>query len=321
VTLRAFSRRRLPGDLPLLAAAVGLAALALVAPSWLGGTEGTSLPRGELLVADLRGHALVAVDLPSGEARRIELPGGPHELLPLPDGRVVASLEQAGRLAVVDVTLGAVETVETGGFPHGLAYLDGTLLVTDRAIDATRHFDIKTWRESGAVAAGSTPHAVAAGPNYVAVASAGDDTLRIDGRALPVSALPETVAVSPDGLRLAVAGAFGGRVQVFASDGASLLDVPLGDRPVRAVFSPDGRSLAVALSASGEVALVDEAGSVRRVATGGVPDGLAFDAGGTRLFVSDMAGGHVSLVELASGRVVWRAHLGESAGALLFVPR
>lgn len=30
-------------------------------------------------------------------------PGGPHELLRLPDGRIVASLEQAGALAVIEI--------------------------------------------------------------------------------------------------------------------------------------------------------------------------------------------------------------------------
>ncbi|MEZ4502254.1 MAG: YncE family protein [Dehalococcoidia bacterium] len=310
--------RRLRSELPLLAIAVGLGVLALLAPAWLK-SEPASLPSARLVVADLRGQALVVTDLPDGSVRRIELPGGPHEIVELPDGRVVASLEQAGRLAVVDLDTGAVDAVETGGFPHGLALQGGELLVTDRAIDATRRFDVATWAEVGALIGGSTPHAVVAGPDYVAIASAGDNTLRIDDRALPVSALPETVAISPDGSRLAVAGAFGGRVQWFGVDGTPLLDVPLGERPVRTVFAPDGHTLAVALSAGGEAALVGEDGSVRRVVTGGVPDGLAFDASGAWLFVSDMAGGHVSAVDVASGVAKWRARLGESAGALLLL--
>jgi DNA-binding beta-propeller fold protein YncE len=159
------------------------------------------------------------------------------------------------------------------------------------------------------------------GPDLVAVASASDNTLRIDDHSIGVSALPETVAISADGKRLAVAGAFGGRVQWFASDSTPLLDVPLGERPVRAAFSPDGRTLAVALSASGEVALVGEDGTVRRILTGGVPDGLAFDLRGGWLFASDMAAGYVSSIDLASGAVAWRARLGQSAGALLLLAR
>ena len=82
-------------------------------------------PDGRLLVADLRGRALIVVDLAqAAEPLRIALPGGPHELLELPDGRIVASLEQSGALAVVDLASGAVERIETGGLPHGRLGID-----------------------------------------------------------------------------------------------------------------------------------------------------------------------------------------------------
>ena len=88
----------------------------------------------------------------------------------------------------------------------------------------------------------------------------------------------------PEGGWGAVAGALGGVVDVVDSQGARLMRVAVGGRPVRVRYGPsggdEGELLAVALSSGGAVALVDGDGSVRRVAVGGVPGGLAVDASG-----------------------------------------
>ena len=59
--------------------------------------------------------------------------------------------------------------------------------------------------------------------------------------------------------------------------------------------------------------------AVRRVAVGGVPDGLAFDASGRFLLASDLSGGVVSVIDVADARVSARFDTGESAGALLIL--
>ena len=306
--------------LSLLAVAALVAALAASSAGGgrVDGRNGPG-PAGVLLIADLRGHELVVLDLKRPhEPRRIALPGGPHELLRLDDGRVVASLEQRGALAIVDLRAGAVETLELGGLPHGLAVHDGVLYVTDRSAGVVRRLRVAGWRELAPLAAGIWPHAVATLPDgEPVVASAGDDMLRIGERALTVSAMPETVALAPDGGRVAVAGARGGELEVFTADGAALLTVELGGRPVRLAFAPDGAVLAVALSAGRAVALIDAAGTVTRVPVPGVPDGLSFDASGRYLFASDLAGGVVSVIDVARGRVSAQFPSGESAGALL----
>jgi sugar lactone lactonase YvrE len=306
-------------EAPLFALALLLGALALALPAPAAQPSDRGI-EGTLLVADLRGQALVELDLTSGAERRIDLPGGPHELLALPDGRVVASLEQTGALAVVERASGHVAVIETGGLPHGLAYRDGTLHVTDRAIDATRRFTLRDWNELPPLAGGRTPHAVAAGPDFVAVAAAGDDALLVGDQAWPVSPLPETVAVSADGDRMAVAGALGGGLHIFAANGAPVTELALGGRPVRVIFAPDGRTVAVALSAEGRVAVIAPSGGERSFEVGGVPDGLAFDGSGRWLFVSDIAGGLVSAIDLERKTVAWRQRVGESAGALLLLP-
>lgn len=303
------------------AALASLAAALLLLALPRGTSYESSLDAGTLVAADLRGHALAVIDVRSGSTRRINLPGGPHELLRLPDGGVVASLEQAGRLAVVDLSTGAVEAVFTGGLPHGLA-LDGDrgLVFTDRAAHALRRFEVGNWCELVSVPAGELPHALAGLPQGgPLVANAAAARLSLEGTLVAQPALTESIAVSPRGDRVAVAGAADGRVLVYGLDGTPVFDVALGGRPVRLAFSPDGRTLAVALSASGRVALLDERGFARFVEVPGVPDGLAFAASGGVLFVSNMAGGDVTAVDVASGRVLASYDAGGSAGALLLL--
>ena len=211
-----------------------------------------------LLIADLRGRALVILDpMRPDAARRIPVSGGPHEVLRLPDGRVAVSLEQAGAMAVVDLDSGGVETIATGGLPHGLALqrdAEGDrLLVTDREHDSLRRFVIGgpavTWREVALTHMSGWPHAVVARDDGTfAVARARDAVLQIGGREMGVSSLPETVALSPDQARV---------------------DATVGGRTVRTIFSPDGSLVAAALSAASGVALVDREGGVRTVQRGG----------------------------------------------------
>ena len=256
-----------------------------------------------IAVADLRGHALLILDTAAPEAaRRIPLSGGPHELALLPDGRVAVSIEQSGALAVVDLDTGAIEMVPAGGVPHGLAVRDGMLHVTDREHGTVRRLRTGDWREEPAIEAGIWPHAVALLPaGGLAVGDAATSTLRIDGLALPTSELPETVAVSPDGARVATAGALGDSVEVFDHAGALLMRVPVGGRPVRVAFSPAGDQLAVALSAQGMIALVDGQGDVRRVEVGGLPDGLLYD--GERLYAGDLTSARITVIDPRAARV------------------
>jgi YD repeat-containing protein len=277
-------------------------------------------PSLRLAVADLRGHAIVILDTSSpGEVRRIAVPGGPHELVALPDGRLVVSLEQFGALAVVDPASGEAETLHVGGTPHGLAVAGGLLYVTDRSADVIRRFTVGTWYERAPIRAGTMPHVLAAREDgSLAVANAQDDTVTLGDEVRHVSHVPESIAVSAEGV-VATAGSVGGTLHLFDAAGAPLGAYELGGRPVRVQYDAAGRVLAAALSADGAVALL-ERGAVRRVVVGGVPDGLAFSADGRWLIVSDMVGGGVSVVDVQRSRLVQRWTAGQSAGALLVLP-
>ena len=200
--------RALPIVVPALAA-VALVALAL-------GWSPRSAP-DPLIVADLRGHALVVLDPSAPEAaRRIDLPGGPHELLRLPDGRVLVSLEQYGALALVDVGSGDVERIEVGGNPHGLALDGDAVLVTDRSVEQVRRFALDDWRELDPLPSSHWPHAVAVTPSgAVAVTSAEPGTVRVGDEETFVGRTTETLAVRGDGA-IAAAAATDGVVVLIA---------------------------------------------------------------------------------------------------------
>ena len=106
-------------------------------------------------------------------------------------------------------------------------------------------------------------------------------------------------------------------MHVVGWDGSFDVEAQVGGRPVRTVFSPDGSLVAAALSASSSVALVDRAGGVRTVAVAGTPDGLAFSSDGARLYAADMAGGRVTVIEVATGRALAVMPVGRSAGSLM----
>lgn len=314
-----FRPRPLDAVLVLVAAACLLVAL----PSRPAETRSLDgVAKGTLVVADLRGQALALIDVASGERRHVPLEGGPHELLRLPDGRMAVSLEQAGRVALVGLSDGSVDYLETGGLPHGLALDGNTLLVTDRAVGAIRRFDLKSHAELASLASGALPHQIAwAADSELLVADASAGRLALgSGRFVHQPTVTESIAVSPDQTRVAVAGAADGRVLVYGlADSDARVDVTLGGRPVRLAYDASGAILAVALSAAGQVALIDAQGVVRRIDVGGVPDGLAFARDGGLLFVSDMAGGTVSVIATASGDRIARLHGAATAGALAFV--
>lgn len=313
-------RRPRAADVPVLIAAL-VAALLFAVAARPAGSSSVVVTRDFLVVADVRGQALIVVDpVAPGAARRIPVPGGPHELLHLPDGRVVVSLEQSGALAFVDLVTGEVERREIGGRPHGLALQPGgVLLVTDRDAEAVRRFVLQTHEELAPLRAEGWPHAVALGlAGEVIVALASTDMVQVDGLRLAAPDLAETVAVAPDG-RIATAGALDGVVVVYDRNGRVLEQYEVGGRPVRVIFDASGDRLAVALSAGGAVAVI-EGGRVRIAPVAGVPDGLAFSSNGEWLFASDVFGGAVSVVDLETVEVAAVIAAGAGTGAILVTP-
>lgn len=313
-------RRPHAADGPVLFAAIVGVLLFAVAARPVGSSSAAAT-HDLLVVADLRGQALIVVDPTAPEAaRRIPVPGGPHELLRMPDGRVVVSLEQSGALVLVDLVTGEVERRGVGGRPHGLALQpDGVLLVTDRDAEAVRRFVLASGEELAPLRAEGWPHAVMLGPaGDVIVALASADAVQAGSLRLAAPDLAETVAVAADG-RIATAGALDGVVVVYDRAGDIIERYEVGGRPVRVMFDVTADRLAVALSAAGAVAVIED-GRLRIVRVAGVPDGLAFSPDGRWLYASDVYGGAVSVVDLETLEVAAVVAVGAATGAILVMP-
>jgi hypothetical protein len=161
-----------------------------------------------------------------------------------------------------------VETIEVGGVPHELPLSCDILDVTDRERGVLRRLHIGEWAELPAVEAGEWPYAVVA-------------------------------------LRT------GDLVIADAASSALLLGslrVPTTELPETVVVSSEGTRIASALFSAGAIWLVDGAGAVRRVAIGGLPDGLLYEDG--TLYAGDLSTGRLSAIDPRVGRVIARYKVG-----------
>ena len=237
----------------------------------------------------------------------VEVGGQPLELAVSPDGRLVAVTtafwDEPG-LAIVDLRRAVVlKRLEVGPAPFGVAFsADGDRVVVSGGeqegevwiVDA-RRFAVLAHRPVGTV-----PRAVAAvlGRDAAWVALSGLDrvvrvstrTGRIE-RTLETPALPDRVAVSPDGGRLLVS--HGG----LAAEHVSEIDIATrrlrrhraGRLPSAVAWTRSGRRL-VALGGAGEVLVIG--GKRHRV--GGAPRGLA--VAGNRAWTVDALSGAIAQV-------------------------
>jgi YVTN family beta-propeller protein len=223
---------------------------------------------------------------------------GPHGLVWLPDGRLLATTERSRSVVLVDLRAGDKVT--------GIA--------TDQA--------------------GS--HMVAVSPDqrraYTANIPAGTVTV-LDlaaGRKLQdlaVGGNPEGIALSPDGRTLWVADLAGARVQAF--DTATLkrlAEVPTGGRPIRVLVSPDGRFAVTSNVQDGTLTVIDTRTRkpARTVTVSGEEAAgqvtILFSPDGQRLYAAETGRDQVAEVEFESGRVLRRLPAGKNGDGLAIAP-
>lgn len=223
---------------------------------------------------------------------------GPHGIVWLPDGRIVATTERSQSLTIVDTNAGdrvsAISTGQRGTHmvaispDHSRAYTanipDGTVSVLD----------------------------LAAGTKL---------------RDLAVGGQPEGIALTPDGRTLWVGDLQGARVQAF--DTASferVAEVATGPTPIRVLASPDGRWIVTSNLGCGCLTLIDARtrAVARTIAVSGVQQAgqvtILFSADGTRLYVAETGRNQVAEVDLASGTVLRRLAAGANGDGLAIAP-
>jgi YVTN family beta-propeller protein len=223
----------------------------------------------------------------------------PHGLLWLRDGRIIATMEGRGALAIVSAPTG----------------------------DAPRVISVPTGAKGSHMVAVSSDGARA----YVANMGSGSVGV-IDlaaGRKLKdiaVGGQPEGIAVMSDGKRLWVADRTGDTVQVIdTATGRVLVKHRTGKTPIRVVISPDGRHAITSNYGVGTISVFDAA-TVRplRTITVGEP-GFAqvtalFSADGERLYVAETGIDRIAELDFASGRVLGRLPAGRNGDGLAISP-
>ena len=223
---------------------------------------------------------------------------GPHGIIWLPDGRIVATTERSQSLTIVDTSandrVSAIATGQRGTHmvaispDHRRAYTanipDGTVSVLDLANGSKL-------------------------------------------RDLAVGGQPEGIALTPDGRTLWVGDLQGARVQAF--DTASferVAEVATGPVPIRVLASPDGRWIVTSNLGCGCLSVIDARtrAVTRTIAVSGVQDAgqvtILFSADGARLYAAETGRNQVAEVDLASGTVLRRLAAGTNGDGLAIAP-
>ena len=224
---------------------------------------------------------------------------GPHGLIWLPDGRILATTERSRSLAIVNTCASdRVSTIETGQ--------QGTHMVAVTP-DRSRAFTAN----------------IGSGTVSVIDLAAGRKLSDIN-----VGGNPEGIALTPDGRTLWVGDLQGARVQAYdARTLARLAEVRTGAVPIRVLVSPDGRWVVTSNIGDGSLSVIDA--RTRRVARTIVVSGersagqvtILFSRDGRRLYAAETGRNQVAEVDLASGRVLRRLPAGSQGDGLAIAPR
>lgn len=223
---------------------------------------------------------------------------GPHGLVWLDDGRLVATTERSRSLVIVDPAReDAVTAIATGQ--------EGTHMV---AVTADRRRAYTANIGSGTVsvidlAAGRKVRDIAAG-----------------GR-------PEAIALSTDGKTLWVGDLEGARVQAFdTSSFERVAEVRTGAVPIRLVATPDGRWVISSNAGAGTLTVIDARTRklAREVSVSGSPEAaqvtIILSRDGKRLYAAETGRDQVAEVELATGNVLRRIEVGKNGDGLAIAP-
>lgn len=223
---------------------------------------------------------------------------GPHGLVWLADGRIVATTERSQSIVVVDTARGdAVKAIATGQ--------QGTHMVAVSP-DGRRAFTAN----------------IPAGTVSVLDLVAGTKI-----RDITVGGNPEGIALTPDGRTLWVGDLQGARVQAFDTQSYErVAELATGPAPIRVLASPDGRWIVTSNLGTGNLTVIDA--RTRQVArqipvSGEQAAGqvtILFSADGRLLYVAETGRDRVAEVDLATGTVRRRLVAGRNGDGLAIAP-
>jgi len=235
-----------------------------------------------------------------GRVRRIELAPnqGPHGLVWLDDGRLIATTERSQSLTVVDTRAGdRVTAIATGQ--------KGTHMVAVSP-DARRAYTAN----------------IPAGTVTVIDLAAGRKL-----RDIAVGGKPEGIALARSGRELWVGDLDAPRVQAYDTvTFERLAEVKTGPVPIRVVTSPGGRWVVTSNLGNGSLTVIDAATrqAVREITVSGSEEAgqvtILFSADGSRLYAAETGRDQVAEVDMATGAVLRRLKAGKNGDGLAIAP-
>lgn len=297
-------------------------------------------------VANFGGDTISAVDLDTAEVvATIRTGNQPHGIVVAPDGsRVFVTNEADGTLTVIDWPTGeVVQQVEIGSAPHQLDVSpDGKrLFIPLNGEHRVIVLNATTFDVEGTVPVGRNPHIVRVlpGGQTVLTTSEGDQRLTIFDadslevvKTVPVFATPRVPASSSDGLKIyqtirwlngmlvidVEAGRVTGRIALsherFAPEGKDAHGVGVDPRQGDVwLTSQTWNTVTVINPATG-----DEKSTI---SVGKDPNWIEFTEDGSIAAVSNTGDGTLSIIDVASKRVVGTVEIGKSPKRLAVFDR
>lgn len=268
------------------------------------GTLAAQTPSPALLVLNKEDNALAIVD-PATRTVVARIPVGeaPHEVTASADGKLAfvsnyGSRQPGHTISVIDlVAQKEIHRVDLSplGRPHGITYADGKVYFTAEASKLIGRYDPATNKVDWLLGTGqNTTHMVllSRDRNTIFTSNIGSDSLTIIERAPGRPDWNETV-------------------------------VPVGKGPEGFDLSPDGRELWAAHSRDGGVSIIDVAAKrVTQTLSLGTKrsNRLKFTPDGKRVFISDMGGDELLILDAATRQVVKRLKPGRSPEGILMTP-
>ena len=247
-------------------------------------------------------------------------------------GRTIDIFDIASRTRLRSIDLSPNEG------PHGLVWLaDGRLVATTERSRSLTLVDTRDGDKVSAVATDQAgTHMVAVSPDartaYTAnigsgTVSAIDLAGRRKLRDVAVGGRPEAIALSPDGGTLWVGDLAGARVQAFdAKSFAKLAELPTGAVPIRLVATPDGKYVIASNAGAGTLTVIDARKRAvdRTITVSGSAEAaqvtIILSSDGKRLYAAETGRDRVAEIDLASGRVLRRFQVGRAGDGLAIAP-
>jgi YVTN family beta-propeller protein len=299
------------------------------------------LPNPALIVLVKDANELAIVDPASLKViARVTTGEAPHEVVLSPDGKTAFVANYGARtpgnsISVIDLaTRREIKRVDLGALhrPHGLAQVGGRIYFTAEANKLIGRYDAKSGAVDWLMGIGQDiTHmlVVTQDERRIFTANIGSDSitalhLASDGNwiatVIPVGKGPEGIALSPDQRELWTAHSREGGISIIDVRQEKLvqtISVPT-KRSNRLQFTPDGKQVLVSDAYGGEVIVLDTASrkEIKRIRTGGQPEGLLITPDGARAFVGLGNGNAVAVVDLASLVMIGKVETGPETDGL-----